>query len=44
MSNDDTADRSRAHPMRRLGHLAFWFFLLKGLAWLAAPTVLYFWF
>ena len=29
--------------LKRAGQAAFWFFLLKGLAWLAAPLVFYFW-
>lgn len=43
MSGDKATDQTPAHIWRRLGHLTFWFFLLKGLAWLAAPAVLYFW-
>ena len=33
---------SRSKWMRRAGAAAFWFFLVKGLLWLAAPFVFYF--
>ena len=28
--------------LKRLGIVGFWFFLIKGLLWLAAPAVIYF--
>lgn len=28
--------------LKRLGVLSFWFFLIKGLLWLAAPVAIYF--
>ncbi|MEO1034262.1 MAG: hypothetical protein AAFX44_01755 [Pseudomonadota bacterium] len=38
--------RDAPNPRRwlaRAGHAAFWFFAIKGLAWLAAPVVFYLW-
>ena len=43
MTTDQIQMRLPTKTLRRVGHAAFWFFLLKGLAWLAAPVVFYFW-
>lgn len=34
-------DRRRALWLKRLGLAGFYFFLIKGLAWLAAPLIFY---
>lgn len=33
---------ARQKWMRRAGAAAFWFFMIKGLLWLAAPLVFYY--
>lgn len=43
MTTDQIQMSVPTRTLRRVGQAAFWFFLLKGLAWLAAPVVFYFW-
>ena len=38
----NTTPASRAKWLKRAGTAGFWFFLIKGLLWLAAPFVFYF--
>jgi hypothetical protein len=42
LSQITAAPSRRRHWLRRAGLLGFWFFLVKGLLWLAAPFVFYF--
>lgn len=38
----DMSTDSRRKWLKRAGMAGFWFFLIKGLLWLAAPFVFYF--
>ena len=41
MTGQDVLHAGRARMLTRLLRVGFWFFLLKGLLWLALPVVLH---